>query len=149
MDPSGVLHIVWNASDGVRYVTFDTVFDSPAYRQFSTERLVMPAEDDMVIDAVDVIAPTAGRAMVTVSMVPANDFCFAVPPEAGTVRLIDVDATTATSSAVVLGASSMNARIAALAGGTAAVVYEVDGLCDEVVNNQEGFNAYLDLVPLP
>jgi hypothetical protein len=149
MDPLGILHIVWNASDGVRYVTLDTKFDSSTYRQFSVERLLMQNEDDMAIDAVDIIAPTGGRAMVTVSMVPADDFCFAVTPEAGTVRLIDVDATTATSSAVVLGASSMNARIAALAGGTAAVVYEVDGLCDEVVNNQEGFNAYLDLVPLP
>lgn len=151
MDPSGILHIVWNASDGVRYITVDTVFDSPAFKTFTTERLILPNETDMLVDSVDVVAPTAGRALVTVSMVPADraEYCFATPPAAGTVRLLDVTATTETSTAVVAGHSTLNPRIAALAGGSAAIVYEVDGTCDTVTDNQEGINAYLDLVPLP
>jgi hypothetical protein len=149
MDPSGILHIVWNASDGVRYITVDTVFDAPAFKTFTTERLIVPNETDMRVDSVDIVAPTAGRALVTVSMVPTSDSCFADPPDAGSVRLIDVDATTETSTAVVSGFSTLNPRIAVLTGGSAAIVYEVDGTCDAVTDTQEGINAYLDLVPIP
>lgn len=146
MDPSGILHIVWNATDGVRYTSLDTVPDSPGFGTFSANRRIAAHEGAALASTADVIATSAGRATVVVSMTPQDDLCFASPPPTGSLRLVDVDPTTVTTTSLAAGRSTLSPRIATLRGGSAAVVYEVDACA---ANGDIASNSFLDVVPLP
>jgi hypothetical protein len=145
MDPSGILHIVWNASDGVRYTSLDTVPDS-GFRTFSPVLLLAAHETDALAATADVIAPAAGRAVAFISMIPRDDFCFAQAPTGGSVRQSEIVGGAVTTTSVVAARSSLAPRAAVLAGGSAAIVYEVDA-CAE--SGDIASNSFLDVIPLP
>jgi hypothetical protein len=149
MDPSGVLHMVWNASDGVRYTSLDTVPDSPGFLTFSANRRIAAHEGTALASAADIISTSANQATVVVSMTPDSEICFASAPAAGSLRMVEVGPETVTTTSVASGRSTLAPRIAALSGGSAAVVYEVyedDGCAADGVPSS---NSFVDVIPLP
>lgn len=142
MDPSGLLHVAWTNNDGVQFVTVDTTVDPPT---FSAVRQLVAHDATATASTADIVAPTAGRATVVVSMLSTEDFCFADPPDAGTLRIVEVGSAIEVSS-LLSGGLTQAPRVATLAGGSTAIVYEADACA---ANGEPASNAFLEVVSLP